>query len=251
MNYKVIVQYDGTRYEGWQKQKSTGNTIQGKLEEILSRMLETKVEVHGAGRTDSGVHAAGQTANFQLPDSWVREHGKGDVEKIWEYLNQYLPEDIAIVSLKRASDRFHSRLNAKEKVYRYRISTSTVSNVFERKYIYPLNERLDVDKMKKAADLLTGTKDFKSFCGNKNLKKSTVRYIASITFKEGDGELSITFTGNGFLHNMVRILTGTLIEVGQGKREPESMSEILESQDRTRAGVTAPARGLTLMKVIY
>ncbi|WP_394922275.1 tRNA pseudouridine(38-40) synthase TruA [uncultured Robinsoniella sp.] len=245
MNYKMIVQYDGTRYDGWQKQGNTDNTIQGKLEAILSKMAGMPVEVQGAGRTDAGVHAYGQTANFHLPKGCVL------TEDIRDYLNKYLPEDIGILEVEEADERFHSRLNAREKVYRYRMSTSSLKNVFERKYIYLLGEHLNVKAMEEAASELIGTHDFKSFCSNKRMKKSSVRKLNRIEFTEQEGELQITYTGEGFLYNMVRIITGTLIEVGQGKRLPKEMKEILEGKDRSLAGVTAPARGLCLVKVLY
>lgn len=245
MNYKMIVQYDGTRYDGWQKQGNTDNTIQGKLEAILSKMAGMPVEVQGAGRTDAGVHAYGQTANFHLPKGCVL------TEDIRDYLNKYLPEDIGILEVEEADERFHSRLNAREKVYRYRMSTSSLKNVFERKYIYLLGEHLNVKAMEEAASELIGTHDFKSFCSNKRMKKSSVRKLNRIEFTEQEGELQITYTGEGFLYNMVRIITGTLIEVGQGKRLPKEMQEILEGKDRSLAGVTAPARGLCLVKVLY
>lgn len=245
MNYKMIVQYDGTRYDGWQKQGNTDNTIQGKLEAILSKMAGMPVEVQGAGRTDAGVHAYGQTANFHLPKGCVL------TEDIRDYLNKYLPEDIGILEVEAADERFHSRLNAREKVYRYRMSTSSLKNVFERKYIYLLGEHLNVKAMEEAASELIGTHDFKSFCSNKRMKKSSVRKLNRIEFTEQEGELQITYTGEGFLYNMVRIITGTLIEVGQGKRSPKEMQEILEGKNRSLAGVTAPARGLCLVKVLY
>ena len=245
MNYKMIIQYDGTRYDGWQKQGNTDNTIQGKLEAILSKMAGMPIEVQGAGRTDAGVHALGQTANFHLPKGCVL------TEDIRDYLNEYLPEEIGILELEEVEERFHSRLNAREKVYRYRISTSSLKNVFERKYIYLLGEHLNVRAMEEAADELIGTHDFKSFCSNKRMKKSSIRKLNKIEITELEGELQITYTGEGFLYNMVRIMTGTLIEVGQGKRLPKEMQEILEGKDRALAGITAPARGLCLVEVLY
>lgn len=244
MNYRLLIQYDGTRYEGWQRQKSTDTTIQGKIEEVLSRMIGEPVEIQGAGRTDAGVHARGQVANVHMKT-------EASCEEICCYLNEYLPEDIEIAQVDVVDERFHSRLLAKEKVYQYRIVTGFHKNVFERKYQCPLHEDLDVKNMKKAALILTGTHDFKSFCSNKKMKKSTVRTIYSIGIEEGKGEIKITFTGNGFLYNMVRILVGTLIEVGRGKRKPEEMQDILNGMDRGLAGFTAPARGLTLLHVGY
>ncbi|MGN0400369.1 MAG: tRNA pseudouridine(38-40) synthase TruA [Blautia sp.] len=244
MNYRLDIEYDGTRYEGWQRQKRTDNTIQGKIEEVLSRMVGQEVEINGAGRTDAGVHARGQVANVHLnTDRTCRE--------ICSYLNRYLPEDIEIRNVSQVDERFHSRLLAKEKIYQYRIGTGEHKNVFERKYLYPLHEDLNAETMRAAAERLTGIHDFKSFCTNRKMKKSTVRTIFHISVEEKRDELTITFTGNGFLYNMVRILTGTLIEVGRGERSPEEMEAILLAKDRAEAGFTAPARGLTLLKINY
>lgn len=244
MNYRMDIQYDGTRYGGWQKQKDTDNTIQGKIEEVLGRMCGTPVSIQGAGRTDAGVHARGQVANVFLDTDKT-------CEQICRYLNQYLPEDIEITRVTKAEERFHSRLNAKEKVYQYRVVTGVHKNVFERKYQCPLHEELDVKAMKQAAGYLEGTHDFKSFCSNKKMKKSSVRTIFCIEIEDLGQEVKLTFTGNGFLYNMVRILAGTLIEVGRGERRPEEMPGILEACDRSRTGFTAPARGLTLLEVRY
>ena len=273
-NYKMIIQYEGTRYDGWQKQGNTENTIQGKMEKVLERMAGFPVEVHGSGRTDAGVHAAGQVANFHLPDGWKpdmamknesvaggKQHGnlesagknKTVSEWIRAYLNQYLPDDIAITELTPVPERFHSRLSAVKKIYTYRIETGEKRDVFSRRICYGLGQALDVKKMQTAADLLCGTHDYKSFCGNKKMKKSTVRTIFRITVEQdaGSGLVKLEFEGNGFLQNMVRILTGTLIEVGLGKRDAGSMPEILAALDRQAAGYTAPAEGLCLQQVFY
>ena len=243
-NIKLLIAYDGSRYNGWQRQENTENTIQGKLETLLSKMTGEMVEIHGSGRTDAGVHAKGQVANFHTDT-------KMTIEEIKEYMNEYLPMDIAVLEVKNAAERFHSRLNVKRKTYCYHIWNSQVPNVFARKYSYQVPEPLDLEAMKKAAFYLLGTHDFKSFCARKKMKKSTVRMIESIDFqKEGD-MIQITYRGNGFLYNMVRILTGTLIEVGKGERQPEEMKEILESQDRAKAGFTAPAQGLFMERVDY
>lgn len=246
MNYKMILQYDGTRYDGWQRQGNTDRTIQGKLEAVLGRMAGEAVEVHGSGRTDGGVHARGQVANFHLA-------GAGKPEDIRAYLNRYLPEDICVLELTQAPQRFHSRLNACQKTYRYQVWLDGKTDVFQRDFFYGLGQQLDVEQMKRAAGILLGTHDFKSFCGNKKMKKSTVRTISSIHFIrlcEGRA-LAMDFTGNGFLQQMVRILAGTLIEVGQGKRKADSLGEVLEGKERSAAGFTAPPEGLCLMSVQY
>lgn len=244
MNYRLDIQYDGTRYGGWQRQADRDNTIQGKIEEVLSRMTGEPVQIQGAGRTDAGVHALGQVANAHMETD-------RSCEEICCYLNRYLPEDIEILGVTQVEERFHSRLHAKEKVYRYRIATGCHKNVFERKYLCPLHEELDVESIRRAAPLLTGTHDFKSFCSNKRMKRSTVRTLYEVEVCQKKGELQITFRGDGFLYNMVRILTGTLIEVGRGKRRAEEITEILEGRSRSLAGFTAPARGLTLVEVKY
>lgn len=244
MNYKMILQYDGTRYNGWQRQKSTDNTIQGKLEQILTQFAGQPVEIQGAGRTDAGVHARGQAASFSL------ERAVSPAE-LMGYINKYLPDDIGVLQLTESSPRFHSRLNASGKVYQYRIGKNRAKNVFDRKYLYAYPTLLDISAMRKASAFLLGEHDFKSFCGNSRMKKSTVRRIDSIQIEETDSEIRITYTGNGFLQYMVRILTGTLIEVGDGKRSPESMLSVLAARDRSLAGFTAPACGLTLLEVQY
>ena len=244
MNYKMIIQYEGTRYNGWQKQGNTENTIQGRIEIVLARMAGYPVEIHGAGRTDAGVHAYGQVANFHLKEVIK-------AEEIRLYLNHYLPDDIDIISLETAKERFHSRLNAKEKVYCYRIGTDDHKQVFERKFRYHMNQKLDVKAMRLAASSLMGEHDFRSFCANRQMKKSTVRYLRDIEFQVEEHEIKLIFRGDGFLYQMVRILTGTLIEVGQNKRAPEEMTNILEGRQRQLAGFTAPAQGLALMQVMY
>ena len=243
-NYKIIIQYDGTKYKGWQVQRSTELTIQGKLQGVLEKLCGHPVEVIGSGRTDAGVHAFGQVANFHMD-----EHFSED--EIFYNLNRYLPEDIAVTQIEEVDERFHARYHAVEKTYRYRIHTGTVSNVFERNYVYRYKEALDVTQMEKAAKLLLGTHDFTSFCGNSKFKKSAVRTIFTITIEEKPDEVVLTYSGDGFLQNMVRILTGTLIEVGTGRRNPEEMTQILAAKDRKEAGFTAPPQGLALMQVTY
>lgn len=244
MNYKLTIQYDGSRYDGWQKQGNTDNTVQGRLEGVLSRLAGEPVEIHGAGRTDAGVHAEGQVASVKLP-------GSRPAAEVMDYLNRYLPEDIAVVGAEEADDRFHARLSAKGKVYRYSIRLGGTPDVFRRKYQYRVEEPLDTDAMDRAAALLCGTHDFRAFCANKRYKKSTVRTVHAIDIAVCGADMTITYHGDGFLYNMVRILTGTLIEVGQGLRKPEEMTDILSSLDRANAGKTAPAQGLTLVKVEY
>lgn len=260
-NYKMIVQYDGTRYNGWQKQGDTDNTIQYKLESVLSKLIGSDVAVHGAGRTDAGVHAKGQVAQFRLSDeqqSHLLERmqeensgAEGECAYIRTYLNEYLPEDIGVLSVQEAAPRFHSRYNASSKHYRYRIGTDKAAHVFDRKYVYEYEGHLDVMAMKVATIQLRGEHDFSSFNGNPRMKKSKVKTIYNIRITENPEEIDIDFYGSGFLQYMVRILVGTLIEVGEGKRDPESIDSLLAAKDRKLAGPTAPACGLTLEEVRY
>lgn len=243
-NYKIVVRYDGTRYKGWQGQNSTDQTIQGKIETVLRQMTGHEVEVTGSGRTDAGVHAMGQVANFH-----VEEHF--EEKELLSYLNRYLPEDIAVISIEKVDERFHSRYAAKGKRYRYHIHTGEIPDVFGRKYEYHYEKMLDAERMKRAASYFIGTHDFTAFCGNKKMKKKAVRTIYEIHITQNENDIFIDYDGNGFLQNMVRILTGTLIEVGDGRREPEEIPKILESKNRENAGYTAPASGLMLMEVRY
>lgn len=244
INYKMVIAYDGSRYNGWQKQGNTKDTIQGKLEKVLEKLEGREVEVIGAGRTDAGVHALGQVVNVKL-------ESKINGETLLQYLNQYLPEDIAVLSVKEVPMRFHSRLNATEKTYLYRIYRSEIPNPFIRKYTVTITEKLDIEKMRIAAEFLIGEHDFKSFCSLKKSKKSTIRTLYSITIEEIEKELRISVRGNGFLYHMVRIIIGTLLEVGTGKKKPEEIKQILEKGERQAAGKTAPAHGLFLKEVKY
>lgn len=240
----MILKYDGTRYNGWQKQGNTEDTIQEKLEKIISQVCGTKIEISGSGRTDAGAHALGQVANFQL--DWKRS-----TEELMKAIREKMPEDIALLSLKEVSLRFHSRLNAKSKIYEYCIWNTVVSPVFKRRYAFWDKAPLNVAAMKEAAQYLMGEHDYKNFSATKKTKKSTVRTVYNINFQEEDDEIRISFHGNGFLYNMVRIMTGTLIEVGEGKRKPEDVQKIFTANSREDAGFTAPAKGLFLMKVFY
>lgn len=242
-NLRLEVCYDGTRYRGWQRLAGREDTIQGKLETALTRILGESIEVSGSGRTDAGVHARGQVANFHCESSMP-------AGEILEALRRYLPEDIGIYSCKDVSPRFHARLNAKEKTYCYRIWNSESPCVFARRYVTVMPEALDIEAMERAAALLTGQHDFSAFCGNAKVKKSTVRYLRSITITRQGEELWLLFTGNGFLQGMVRILTGTLVEVGRGQRTPESIPELFGGK-RAEAGFLAPAKGLCLEEVVY
>lgn len=243
-NYKFTISYDGTRYSGWQSQGNTDATIQGKLEAVLTKMTGSPVDVIGAGRTDAGVHAREMTANALLPT-------KMSASQIRDYLNEYLPNDICILEVHEASPRFHSRYNATGKTYQYTCFVGPLKPVFDRNYVYLLPQVPDVKAMQKAASYLIGEHDFKSFCGNPKFKKSTIRTVDEIQISQKGDHLTFTYHGDGFLQNMVRILTGTLLEVGYGKRTPESMAEVLDAKNRKASGFMAPAQGLTLVKVDY
>ncbi|MBQ5672384.1 MAG: tRNA pseudouridine(38-40) synthase TruA [Oscillospiraceae bacterium] len=242
--YRLTLSYDGSRYNGWQKQGNTKNTIQEKLETLLSRLTGEEVEVNGSGRTDAGVHAMGQVASF-------RTAAEQDCEALLRDMRRYLPEDIGAVALEPAEPRFHARLNATGKTYVYRVWTEECPNVFERKFLYTVTEPLDLAAMRAAAEYLTGTHDFMSFCANKRMKKSTVRTITALRIDKIGGELRFTVSGDGFLYNMVRILVGTLLEVGMGKRSPDSIPALLDAKDRSQAGYLVPPHGLRLEAVYY
>lgn len=243
-NYKITVAYDGSRYFGWEHQPNTDLTIQGKLESVLSLMLEKEVEVIGAGRTDAGVHAKGMVCNAHFDTNMT-------TDEIQAYMNRYLPDDICVREVRVASDRFHSRYNALGKTYCYTCYVGDLKPVFNRKYVYVPDQIPDVEKMKKAARYLVGEHDFASFCSNPKMKKSTVRLVDQIEIEQSGSYLNLTFHGTGFLQHMVRILTGTLLEVGFGVRTPESIPDLIDAKKRALAGFTAPARGLCLMKVDY
>jgi tRNA pseudouridine38-40 synthase len=243
-NMKLVIEYDGTKYNGWQRLGDTDNTIQAKLEGVLSKMTGENIEVIGSGRTDAGVHAYHQVANFKT-------HSPMSIYEIRDYCNQYLPQDIVVKEVKKVDDRFHAQYNAKSKKYLYRLWIGRIPTAFQRKYTYYIPQRLNIEAMREAAGYLIGEHDFLAFSSVKSKKKSTVREIYSIDIDTEESELKIMFHGNGFLHNMVRILVGTLIEVGLGQMKVEEITQIMEGKVRAQAGVTAPAQGLFLYEVNY
>ena len=239
----LVVAYDGTNYCGWQVQPN-GVTVQGILNEKLSELLGEEIETIGASRTDAGVHALGNVAVF---DTNTRIPG----DKISYALNQRLPEDIRIQLSEEVEAEFHPRYCDSEKTYEYRILNRRFPVPTERLYSYFYHYPLNVEKMREATSYLIGRHDFKSFCGAKAQVKSTIRTITAIEiWKDGD-MITIRISGEGFLYNMVRIIAGTLIEVGIGQYPPEQVKEILEACDREAAGPTAPAHGLTLMGIAF
>lgn len=242
-NIRLRICYDGTRYKGWQRLPGVENTIQGKLEQTLSRILGEAIEISGSGRTDAGAHALGQVANFHCESQMP-------CDQILSELRRYLPEDIGIESCQEASERFHARLNCITKTYRYRIWNSEKPCVFQRRFVYMMPDALDVELMQQASEFFIGEHDFSAFCANKKMKKSTVRRIDRIAVERDGEEVTLTFTADGFLYNMVRILVGTLLEVGLHKRDVDSLSDLFGAK-REEAGYLVPAQGLCLMEVNY
>ena len=243
-NFKLLISYDGSRYKGWQRLGNSDMTIQGKIEAVLRKMLDAPVEVIGSGRTDAGAHAKGQVANFHANTNL-------SCKEICDYLRHYLPEDIGILSVEEVDPRFHSRFNAVQKTYVYRIWNSELPCVFDRKYTWSVTDQFDLCAMKGAAGMFLGTHDFLAFCSNKHFKKSSVRTIYSLDIDRVGEELRFTVTGDGFLYNMVRIMVGTLLAVGRGELMAEDISRIFENKTREQAGETVPAKGLCLMEVLY
>ena len=243
-NFRLELCYDGSRYRGWQRLGDSEHTIQGKLEQVISRMVGKPTEVIGSGRTDGGVHAMGQVANFHA------ETVLSSAE-ILAYLRRYLPEDIGVIAVTQVDPRFHSRYQAVEKTYRYRIWNAGTPCVFERKYVWQVPVPLDTEAMEAGAELLLGTHDFLPFSSLKRSKKSTVRTLKKLDIVRVGPELQITAVADGFLYHMVRILVGTLVEIGQGNLVPAEIPTIFESGVRTDAGLTAPPQGLCLMEVRY
>lgn len=243
-NFKLVLCYEGTRYKGWQRQGNTAGTLQEKLETLLSRMLDQPIELAASGRTDAGVHARRQVCSF-------RAETEKSCEELLEELRRHLPDDIGAISVEIVPPRFHARLSCTGKTYVYRIWNSDAPNVFQRRTMLQIAEPLDLNAMEQAAALLCGRHDYLAFSSLKNSKKSTVREIRSIEISKDGDLLSLSFTGDGFLYNMVRILAGTLLEVGKGNLSPEEMPVILSSRNRKNAGPTAPAHGLMLWDVSY
>lgn len=258
-NYRLTIQYDGGRYKGWQRLGNEDNTIQGKLEDVLSKLTNVKLrnadlvitnikneetELIGCSRTDAGVHAIAQIANFKTERNLSKT-------EIMMYFNQYLPKDICVTEVDKVPLDFHSRYLAKEKTYLYKIWNETFSNPFMRKYSMHVVDKLDIAKMKDAAQYFLGEHDFTAFSNAKSKKKSMVREIYAIDFLEDGGFLFIRVRGNGFLYNMVRKIVGTLVEVGLGNLKGEEIPEIMKSMDRSRVCSMADACGLYLEKITY
>ena len=243
-NYKLVIQYDGGRYKGWQRLGSGENTIQGKIENVISEMLGREVEIIGCSRTDAGVHAFAQIANFKIKEN-IPEN------EIKNYLNRYLPQDISVKEVTIESDRFHARYNSKAKTYLYKIWNEEYTNPFMRKYSMHVEEKLNINKMKEAAKYFLGEHDFTAFSNAKSKKKTMVREIYSIEFEKKDGFIQIRISGNGFLYNMVRKIVGALIEVGAGRLSVENIQTMIELKDRSQVSTLADPNGLYLEKVDF
>lgn len=253
-NIMMILAYDGSGYAGWQRLKEEGNrkSIQSVLEEALSFVLQENIRVTGSGRTDKGVHALGQAVNFKC-------HTKLTPGQIQCVVNKVLPEDIRVVSSEEVTADFHSRKSAVAKTYEYRFEVSEVPCVFLRKYVYPVQDGLDIAAMEKAAGFLTGIHDFRAFSSEKREDFDTIRRIdrllvepVTVTdYPAVSEQVRILVTGSGFLYNMVRIIAGTLLEVGQHKRRAEDIKSVLAGRRRENAGITAPPEGLYLKEVIF
>ncbi|MFZ5648790.1 MAG: tRNA pseudouridine(38-40) synthase TruA [Bacillota bacterium] len=245
-NIKLTIAYDGTSYHGFQEQRGTGlPTIQEVLEKCLSELAGKKVQVIGASRTDAGVHARGQVVNFDAAGWNI------PTERIPLAVNGRLPCDISVLEASEVPVHFHARFSARAKEYRYTIHNSRVPDPFMRRYSHFLPRLLDLKGMAEAASYLKGEHDFSAFKAEGSPVKSTVRRLYDIYIEPGGGVLQFVFRGDGFLYNMVRIMVGTLLEVGLKKYPPGTVLEILSSGDRTRAGPTAPPQGLCLMRIWY
>ena len=242
-NIKLTIEYDGKEYNGWQKQPNKLN-IQGEIEKAISNITGEEVELNASGRTDAGVHALGQVANFKTNSNLP-------IEKMAIAINSQVKNSIRIIKAEEIEESFHSRYNCKEKTYRYIINNSKYGSAIYRGMEYHIPIKLDIDKMQEAAKYFEGEHDFKGFKSSGTSSKSSIRTIYKAIVKKENERIIIELTGNGFLYNMVRIISGTLVDVGLGKINPNSIPEIIESKDRTRAGKTLPPQGLYLVEVKY
>jgi tRNA pseudouridine38-40 synthase len=240
---KLTLAYDGTRFVGWQRQ-ADGESVQGLLEDTIARFEGDTVTVHGAGRTDAGVHALGQVASVQLQCGH-------DVTTLVRGLNAQLPEDIRVLSVEEMGADFHARFKARSKTYRYELRHGTIADPFERAFVWHMTEQLDVVAMRQAAAMLTGTHDFVAFQSSGSDISRTVRTMTQSELRDSDGRLAYEITGDGFLRHMVRAVVGTLVEVGRGFRQADSVAALLQGSTRGQAGRTAPPQGLFLVRVDY
>ena len=243
-NIKLVIEYDGSRYSGWQRLTDPDKTIQGKLEAVITEMVGTPTDIIGSGRTDAGAHAKGQVANFKTKSTML-------LPEMQKYMNHYLPLDIVVKEITEVPERFHSRYNVVNKKYVYYIWNHWIPSVFDRKYSYHYPQTLNIKAMQEAAKMLIGTHDFMGFSSVKKTNKTTTRTIEEISIVKEGHMLKIVFVGDGFLYNMIRIIMGTLLDIGAGEKNPSYINDILNSKSRAIAGVTLPAQGLFLEEVNY
>lgn len=243
-NIKVVIEYDGTNYHGFQRQTENLPTIQQILEQTLEQLAKQPVSINGAGRTDAGVHARGQVINFRT-DCGI------PVEKIPLAMNRLLPKDIVVLAAAEADEAFHAQFRAKRKIYRYHIYNSQVPSAFDRLYSYHVPQKLNLDEMREAAGYIIGEHDFSAFKAAGAKTKTSVRTVYRLDIEELSPHIYLTVEGNGFLYNMVRIITGTLLYVGKGKLTPDDVRRFVETGKREEAGPTVPPQGLSLMEVKY
>ena len=242
-NIRITIEYDGKDFNGWQKQPNKLN-IQGEIEKAIENITEEKVELYASGRTDAGVHSLGQVANFKT-------ESKIPIEKMAIAINSQVKNSIRIVKAEEVDENFHSRYNCKKKTYRYVINNSSYGSAVYRNFEYHMPVKLDYDKMKKAIKYFEGEHDFSSFKSSGTSSKSSVRTIYKAEIRKEGDRIIIELTGNGFLYNMVRIISGTLVDVGLGKIMPDDIENIIKMKDRSKAGKTLPPQGLFLVKVEY
>lgn len=243
-NIKLTIEYDGRRYLGWQRLGDSEKTVQGKIEKVINIMTEEKIEIVGSGRTDAGAHAKGQVANFKTESEMP-------LSEMLEYLNRYLPNDIVVNKIEEVPERFHARYNATGKQYSYFVWNNTIPSVFNGFHSLYYFEELDLEKMNAACEKLIGEHDFLGFSAMKKSKKSSVRTIKELSITKEGNLLHFTFVGDGFLYNMVRILMGTILQIGTGELDISVIDRVFETKQRIDAGPTAPSHGLFLDEVYY
>lgn len=252
-NIKLIIEYEGTNYAGWQRQNprkgdltstSGHGTVQQTIEEVIERITREKVVLYGASRTDAGVHAMGQVAHFKTASEFP-------TTKLPSAVNAHLPYDIAVKSAEEVPDTFHAQYDAKSKAYRYTVLNDPLRCALFRNFCYHFPFSLDINRMREASQFLLGTHDFRSFQTHAYTKKSTVRTLSVIEIKKENGLIHFLLEADGFLYNMARAIMGTLLKVGRGKITPEEFKHILDAKNRRLAGEKVPAKGLCLMEIKY